>query len=98
MTLVVRPATDGPTTTTSAVSTSTATPAPGTGALYTDMLAHGFRFIGCAPEERRVVPFDFFGRTLADASLHADDMTNEKCVAHCNAAGYKCEFSRAPSR
>lgn len=57
------------------------------------MRAHGYRFAGCAPEERRVEPFDFFGRTLADASLHADDMTNEKCVAYCQGAGYKCEFS-----
>lgn len=57
------------------------------------MRAHGYRFVGCAPEERRVEPFDFFGRTLADASLFADDMTNEKCVAYCQGAGYKGEFS-----
>lgn len=110
VTLVVRPSSSGPTTsttstagtsststagaTTSAPSTSitaTTSTAPGptnTALPYTDMTAQGFRFIGCAPEERRTVPFDFLGRTLPSAHYDEDAMTNEKCMAFCANAGY----------
>ncbi|KAK1752340.1 WSC domain-containing protein [Echria macrotheca] len=99
VTLVVRPSGDGPltsttsgtttassdTSATSAAPSSTATTTP---ALFTDMTAMGFRFIGCAPEERRVDPFDFYGRTLPDAVFSGDNMTNELCLSSCAAAGY----------
>jgi len=61
------------------------------------MTPHGFRFIGCAPEERRTVPFDFYGRTLPTVVYAEDAMTNAKCMAFCSNAGYKyagTEWSR----
>ncbi|KAK3319130.1 carbohydrate-binding WSC domain protein [Apodospora peruviana] len=62
-------------------STGTPTPLP-----YTDMTANGFRFIGCAPEERRAT--DGPGRVLPSALYAEDTMTNEKCMAFCATHGY----------
>ncbi|KAK3390665.1 WSC domain-containing protein [Podospora didyma] len=55
---------------------------------FTDNTALGWRFIGCAPEERRVTPPDAPVRTLPSALLAGDDLTNAKCMAFCGAAGY----------
>lgn len=51
------------------------------------MTAQGFRYIGCAPEERTVVPADGPFRTLP--VLYASDaMTNELCLSYCQSRGY----------
>ncbi|KAK4100774.1 hypothetical protein N658DRAFT_507454 [Parathielavia hyrcaniae] len=70
------------TTSTSATATSTADPSD----LFTDMTAQGFRFLGCAPEERWTSDGAF--RTLSGAMESSDDMTNERCTAFCEARGF----------
>jgi len=80
--------------------TSTVSPEPSSTnppALFTDLTPSGFRFLGCAPEERRVVPFDFPGRTLTSLMTSDNAMANAKCIAFCANAGYKyagTEWSR----
>ncbi|KAM7210406.1 WSC domain containing protein [Rhypophila decipiens] len=83
--------TTAPTTTTTSTSTSTTSTSPtGTPPVlpFADMTAQGFRFLGCAPEERRVTPADFPGRTLSGALYAEDAMTNEKCMAFCGSNGW----------
>lgn len=105
VTLVVRPSGDGPfstatspaSSTASPTGTSTSTPTPTPTGLFTDMTALGFRFLGCAPEERRVATFDFAGRTLPSAMFGDGTMTNANCMAFCSNGGYKyagTEWSR----
>jgi hypothetical protein len=71
------------------------------------MTALGWRFLGCAPEERWADDGPF--RTLAGAFRAADDMTNEACMAFCSDAGFRfagtewsrecwCDNSYAPTR
>ncbi|KAH6632385.1 WSC domain-containing protein [Chaetomium tenue] len=98
VTLVVIPTTDLPppvsSTTLSTVTvpaTSTTTSATGpTGtptAPFTDLTASGFRFLGCAPEERWTNDGPF--RTLSGASeASGDAMTNERCATFCTARGF----------
>ncbi|KAK0701971.1 WSC domain-containing protein [Lasiosphaeria miniovina] len=78
-----------PSSSSSSSSSSTSSSVPVNSNLpYTDMTGLGFRFLGCSPEERRVVPPDQPVRTLPSASLAGDDMTNEKCMAFCAGLGY----------
>jgi hypothetical protein len=61
------------------------------------MTSQGFRFLGCSPEERRVNPPDWPGRTLPSSLYAADTLTNEICMAYCSGLGYKyagTEWSR----
>ena len=74
------------TTTTTTRSTPVATTAPR--APFADMTSLGFRFIGCAPEERRKDPIDFYGRTLPDAAFSENNMTNERCLSLCAGFAY----------
>jgi kremen protein len=96
-TTVSTPASSTSTSTTSTTSTapsSTGTNPPG---LFADMTPLGFRFLGCAPEERRTVPFDFPGRTLPSLTQSSGTMTNAACMSFCSTAGYKhagTEWSR----
>lgn len=103
------PATSAPaSSTTSATSTPTGTPGGGSGSgAFTDLTAVGYRFLGCAPEERWTTDGAF--RTLSGASESSDNMTNERCAAFCAARGYKyagtewrrecwCGNSVAPTR
>lgn len=84
------------TSTTSASSTSTGTVPTPTGPPFTDMTALGWRYVGCAPEERWTDDGAF--RTLPDAMTSSDDdMTNEACLAFCDAQGFRfagTEWSR----
>ncbi|KAK4170003.1 WSC domain-containing protein [Cladorrhinum sp. PSN259] len=88
------------TTTTTATSTATARP-------YTDETSNGWRFIGCAPEERWTTDGAF--RTLSGAMFSSGTMTNEACLAFCDARGFAyggtewsrecwCGNSYAPTR
>jgi len=93
-------------------STSTVPQPTGThppNAPFTDLTSQGLAFIGCAPEERHVVPSDGGFRTLAAASFASDTMTNEACGSFCRALGYAfsgteyrrecwCDNSYAPTR
>jgi hypothetical protein len=67
----------------------------------------GYRFLGCAPEERWATDGAF--RTLSGAMESSDAMTNERCTAFCEARGFKyagtewrrecwCGNSFAPTR
>jgi hypothetical protein len=67
----------------------------------------GYRFLGCAPEERWTTDGAF--RTLSGATESSDAMTNERCTAFCEARGFKyagtewrrecwCGNSYAPTR
>ncbi|KAF4122246.1 hypothetical protein GMORB2_7238 [Geosmithia morbida] len=79
-------------TSTTVSATATATSVPDA---FTDLTEEGFAFIGCAPEERRVE--DGLGRTLTDAVLYNDTMTNEICVKYCASQSLKyagTEYSR----
>jgi hypothetical protein len=85
------PATSSSSTTGSATSTPTTSPSTP----YTDLTAQGFRFVGCAPEERWAGDGAF--RTLSGASQSTDTNTNEGCAAFCTAQGFKyagTEWSR----
>ncbi|KAK4144516.1 WSC domain-containing protein [Dichotomopilus funicola] len=109
VTLVVIPTTDLPpqtsttlststipatSTTTTSTRTSTATSTPSS-APFVDLTSSGFRFVGCAPEERWTTDGAF--RTLPDASTSTDTNTNAACAAFCTAGGFKyagTEWSR----
>lgn len=67
------------------ISTPTPDPDPPSGG-FTDMTALGFRFLGCAPEERWANDGPF--RTLSGATESSDDMTNERCMAFCAGQGF----------
>ncbi|KAH8893886.1 WSC-domain-containing protein [Thozetella sp. PMI_491] len=77
-----------PSTATSTTFTTSATSAASSGPLpYTDLTSIGFRFIGCAPEQKTVNPPDGTFRTLPQ--LYASDlMTNQICANYCQANGY----------
>ncbi len=83
---------------TSSSSTSSAPASTATGGgvgLYTDLTASGYRFLGCAPEERWTTDGAF--RTLSGTVLSTDTMTNQVCMAYCTGLGYKyagTEWSR----
>ncbi|KAK4033004.1 WSC domain-containing protein [Parachaetomium inaequale] len=74
------------TSTTSTTPTSTPTGTTPSGA-FTDLTAQGYRFLGCAPEERWTTDGPF--RTLSGATESSDDMTNQRCAAFCTAQGFK---------
>ncbi|AEO60823.1 carbohydrate-binding WSC domain protein [Thermothelomyces thermophilus ATCC 42464] len=77
-----------PTSTSSSTATSTSTPTGlPTPAPFTDLTDLGFRFVGCAPEERWTDDGAF--RTLPDATESSDDMTNQRCVAFCAERGFR---------
>ncbi|KAL2145369.1 hypothetical protein VTI28DRAFT_7438 [Corynascus sepedonium] len=101
VTLVVIPTTDLPppqtsstrtstTLSTSTTSTATSTPTgnPPSGGLFTDLTSMGYRFLGCAPEERWTDDGAF--RTLSGATYSSDNaMTNEACAAFCGESGFR---------
>ncbi|KAK3307270.1 WSC domain-containing protein [Chaetomium strumarium] len=105
VTLVVIPTTELPpqsttfsTSTLPATSSSPSSSAPTTSptSAYTDLTALGFRFVGCAPEERWANDGAF--RTLSGASQSSDTTnTNEACAAFCAAQNFQyagTEWSR----
>ncbi len=82
--------------TSTSTSTTSSTSTPTTGPLpFTDLTSSGYRFLGCAPEERWTTDGAF--RTLPDVVISSDTMTNAFCMAQCTARGYKyagTEWSR----
>ncbi|KAK4154543.1 WSC domain-containing protein [Chaetomidium leptoderma] len=84
------------TTTTTTTATTTSVPSSTPSGAFTDLTALGYRFLGCAPEERWTTDGSF--RTLSGATeSSADAMTNQRCAAFCTAAGFKyagSEWSR----
>lgn len=79
-----------PASTTLATVTTSSTPIPTTTqdptAPFADMTSLGWRFLGCAPEERWANDGPF--RTLSGAMMGADNLTNEQCVSFCQAQGF----------
>ncbi|KAK4663481.1 hypothetical protein QC763_608750 [Podospora pseudopauciseta] len=105
----VVPPSSSSTSTLTSTSTSTAPTSTSTSGVlpYTDMTSLGWRYIGCAPEERWTTDGPF--RTLSGALLGSDTMTNEACMAFCGANGWAyagtewrrecwCGNSYAPTR
>ena len=96
--------------TSTVAATSTAPAATSThdpSALFADMTHLGWRFIGCAPEERWANDGPF--RTLSGAMFGSDYMTNEACMAFCEGLNFAfggtewsrecwCGNSYAPTR
>ncbi|KXX81167.1 WSC domain-containing protein 1 [Madurella mycetomatis] len=66
--------------------TATSTPTGDPTAPFADMTSLGWRFVGCAPEERWANDGPF--RTLSGAMTGSDAMTNEACMAFCEAEGF----------
>jgi hypothetical protein len=71
-----------PATSTTGAPTPTGTPTEP----FTDLTELGYRFLGCAPEERWANDGPF--RTLSGASEASDAMTNERCLAFCEERGF----------
>jgi hypothetical protein len=81
------PTTTLTTVTTAPTSTAIPTPTPDPPANgFTDLTAEGFRFLGCAPEERWANDGAF--RTLSGASFGSDTMTNQACAEFCTLQGF----------